>query len=539
MKIDRPREWPALVILLLAVLPAGALMEITAGGGPWSWVVRSYLVLAILLVVVHVMVVHLPGLRASRRLQEFERLCADRQQAMNEVLLHLRTGDLVAAEEPLRRLPEPLESSAEDAVSALSGLVQQIQKVSVEVAASAGSVEETSAQLASGSSEQAASVVQITATMEELARTAQQIAGNAAGQAELASRAEEAGRIGAAAVESAVAGVETIREHMVTIETRADTLDSRAREIYRVLDLITEIAQATHILSLNAAIEASAAGEHGERFGVVAREVRRLAERSRESVDSVRSLLDEFAGAIRSVVIATEEGSRVTSQVLAGSRSTAETIEHLSSALADTARTARETSLATEEQRAASAEVVLTVKEESEVIQRMADGLEHYTGVAHKLNNLALSIQLLSQSFRIASVHSLKHQAMEMARAISSVVRNPEALEGSLREAFDRFPYLELAYLTDPAGGMLAFAVNRELVGSVDNEAGVKVGQVYSDRPWFKAVGADNPCAVTPLYESILTGDHCFSVVAVVRDQHDKQLGVLGIDVNVRNWARI
>ena len=67
----------------------------------------------------------------------------------------------------------------------------------------------------------------------------------------------------------------------------------RSKEIYRVLDLITEIAQETHILSLNAAIEAAAAGDHWRRLSVVAEEVRRLAQRSQESVDSVRNLLDE------------------------------------------------------------------------------------------------------------------------------------------------------------------------------------------------------------------------------------------------------
>ena len=59
MRADRFREWLGLIILLLAVLPGGALLEITAGGGPWSWVVRVYLVLAILLVAVQFLFVHL------------------------------------------------------------------------------------------------------------------------------------------------------------------------------------------------------------------------------------------------------------------------------------------------------------------------------------------------------------------------------------------------------------------------------------------------------------------------------------------------
>ena len=90
-----------------------------------------------------------------------------------------------------------------------------------------------------------------------------------------------------------------------------------------MLDLITEIAQETHILSLNAAIEAAAAGDHGRRFSVVAEEVRRLAQRSQESVESVRNLLDEFAGSIRATVVATEEGSKEAGRVLERARAAA------------------------------------------------------------------------------------------------------------------------------------------------------------------------------------------------------------------------
>src|SRR4029078_8509506 len=102
------------------------------------------------------------------------------------------------------------------------------------------------------------------------------------------------GRVGDSA-----SGVKELQTRLSGIAARADTLGTRSKEIYRVLDLITEIADETHILSLNAAIEGAAAGADGRRFAVVAEEVRRLAHRSQESVDSVRSLLDEFSGSIR------------------------------------------------------------------------------------------------------------------------------------------------------------------------------------------------------------------------------------------------
>jgi hypothetical protein len=419
----------------------------------------------------------------------------------------------------------------------MAGLVQQIQDNSVEVATAAMSVRETAAELASGSTQQAAAVVEITATMEELARTAAQIATNVSTQAELEARSEQAGRAGVGAVESAVAGVESVREKMDTVAGRADTLGNRSREIYQVLELINDIARETHILALNAAIEATAAGEHGERFGVVAEEVRRLAERSKESVESVRGILDEFSDAIRAVVIATEEGTKATVQVLDQGRSAREAIDQLSAANEESARTAREISFATQEQQTASDQVVFTIKEVSEVIQRMANGLQQFTGAAGRLNQLALSIQLLTQSFRIDSDRSLKNLALAWADDLAALSGNLEAMEGRLAGAIEECPQLELIYLVDPVGTMVSYLGNLDLVGQERLDKTISVGQVYADRPWFQALIREERGVVTPIYESLITGDKCFSVAVPVRGAKGQLAWILGLDVNIRNWA--
>jgi methyl-accepting chemotaxis protein len=533
------QRWLGPGLMLVAILPAVVLLLVAADETGHPWIARAYVLLAIAVAAAYLTLVFIPERRRVRAWRELERAHEQQKVAVRRSLEELRFGDLVAAVRPVEGLESTMRHDFAAATQAVAGLIQQIQTSSVEVATSALTVHETAAELASGSSQQAAAVVEITATMEELARTAAQIATNAAGQAELAAQSEEAGNEGAAAVESAVAGVEAVRQHIVAISTRADTLGTRSREIYRVLELINEIAQETHILSLNAAIEAAAAGEHGDRFSVVADEVRRLAQRSRESVESVRTMLDEFSEAIRAVVVATEEGSKAADQVLQLSRSTEDSIDQLTSALSDTARTAREISLATQEQQTASDQVVLTLKEVSEVIQRMADGLKQFTGTAERLNQLALSIQLLTQSFRLDSVHSVKHQVLQWTAQLSNFANNLEAVEGVLGELLRKCPYLELIYLVDTQGVMVSFVVNRDLVGDRQIAGTVGVGQAYSERPWFQAVVRDHRTAVTPPYESLLTGGQCFTIAAAVLDLDDKIAGVLGADVNVRNWTRI
>ncbi len=533
------RRWLGAALLVGLVLAGGGLLEASVDQPHGELYIRAFLVIGLLAITVYVFAVQLPQWRAERRLRELEQSLAGQNAALALALDELRSGDLVAAAAPVAELPDEMRDAVLGASRALAALIQQIQSSSVEVAGAAGTVKRTSSELASASSQQAAAVVEITASTEELARTAGQIAANSAAQAELAARSETAGDEGAASVEAAVTGVDAVRQHMDAIAGRADTLGSRSREIYRVLDLITEIAQETHILSLNAAIEASAAGEHGERFSVVAEEVRRLAERSRESVDSVRAHLDEFANSIRGVVLATEEGSKAAHQVLEQSRSAQAAIAELRGALTETASAAREISLATQEQRGASDQVAGTLREVGEVIHRIADGLNRYTEAAERLNQLALSIQLLTQSFRIDSQHSLRHQLLKWTVALRDYSGNLEAVEGLLEDLLEECPFLEMAYLVDLSGAMVTFSVNRERVGDRRLPGSVAIGQTYADRPWFQAVTRDGRSAVTPAYDSLLTGDPCFTIAVAVEDHRGSMIGTLGVDVNLRNWTKI
>lgn len=535
--LEDPGRIGWLIILLLGLAGLSLLVAANAGGGPpWPSIVFVVLFFAAL-------VLYLPVYLGQRRLQDQLVRAEDRSEGVEETLVEaldqLRTGDLVGCAQQAEELPDRLRGAFVGASDALDNLAQQIQNSSIEVASSANSVNEIASELASGSSEQAASVVEITAAMEELARTASQIADNATVQADLAAKAEDSGNSGAAAVEEAVQGVEEVRKRISGIANRADTLGTRSKEIYRVLDLITEISQETHILSLNAAIEAAAAGEHGRRFSVVAEEVRRLAQRSQESVDSVRNLLDEFASSIRATVVATEEGTKEAQRVLERARAAASAIDELKSASSDTARVAKEISLATQQQNAASDEVVLTLKEVSQVVQRMADGLKQFSDTSDRLNHLALTIQLLAQSFHLDSPRSLKHRALEFGEEVARRTDNWEAVEAMLGRIVEETPYVELAYVTGADGNQIALAVNEDVVGDDEVPASVKAGEGLTDRPWFRGVMRERRAIITPLYESLLSEELCFTVAVPLWGPDGELIAVMGLDINVGNWTKI
>jgi methyl-accepting chemotaxis protein len=541
MKDARKGIDPALGGLLIAggIAVSGLVLLIVAeAGGARLWPFNAYLLLAAATLVLYGRLVHRSQQRLRERVASAEKRRAGIERTLVTALGRLRDGDLVNCAEHSPALPGRLATVLTNSTNSLDVLAQQIQSSSIEVATAAAAVNEIASELASGSSQQAASVVEITAAMEELARTASQIADNAAAQADLAQAAEESGTSGQGAVEEAVGGVEEVQKRIRGIANRAEILGTRSKEIYRVLDLITEIAQETHILSLNAAIEAAAAGEHGRRFSVVAEEVRRLAQRSQESVESVRNLLDEFAGSIRTTVVATEEGSTEAARVLERARAAEAAIEDLRGASSDSARVAREISLATQQQNAASDQVVLTLKEVSQVVQRMADSLKQFTATADRLNRLGLVIQMLAQSFHLDSPHSLKHMAETWAREVRRRLGNWEAIERLLEELVHRTPYVECLYFFDGGRNQNALTVNRRLIGDREVPAAVKTGDGFAERPWYKAAVREGHTVLTPLFNSLLSGQPIFTAASPVYE-NGELAGVLGLDVNVDSWTKI
>jgi methyl-accepting chemotaxis protein len=117
-------------------------------------------------------------------------------------------------------------------------------------------------------------------------------------------------------VNETVRGMEGIRESIAEAEKRIKRLGERSQEITGIVNLINTIAERTHVLALNASMQAAAAGDAGRGFAVVAEEVQRLAESSRQATQQIAQLVNniqiETADTINTV-------NKTISQVVAGS----------------------------------------------------------------------------------------------------------------------------------------------------------------------------------------------------------------------------
>jgi methyl-accepting chemotaxis protein len=114
----------------------------------------------------------------------------------------------------------------------------------------------------------------------------------------------------ARAAERTSEAMSSLRGQIDGVASQASSLGGRAQRIGEIVEMISDIAAQTSLLALNAAIEAARAGAAGQGFSVVAEEVRRLAERSVASAESIKEIINSVQGETNAAVIATEQGSR-------------------------------------------------------------------------------------------------------------------------------------------------------------------------------------------------------------------------------------
>jgi methyl-accepting chemotaxis protein len=251
---------------------------------------------------------------------------------------------------------------------------------------------------AAGATEQAASVTEITATVEELSHTAIQIAESADRVAQSAEHNIRSAETAHQAVNETVGGMGTLETKVRTLAERILALGSQAQQIGMIVNIIRDFADDTHLLALNASIEAAGAGEYGKRFAVVAAEVKRLAERVVQAASEIRELVGEVQGATNLAVMAAEAGAREAEHgsALAGRSGTA--ISEILQQVQTTAELAHQISLATQEQGQASEQVARTMHDVAGVAQQVAVGSKQATTAAEQLNSMADTLARLIEA---------------------------------------------------------------------------------------------------------------------------------------------
>lgn len=324
----------------------------------------------------------------------------------------LAEGDLTVDIE-VKRQDETgqLLTAMQNMVNNLKKILRKVSDLTVNVSSSVLEISSAIEQQAAIATEQSASVTEISSTMEELSASSTQIAENSESVVKIAAESLHETKNGTAAVERVVMQMDEIRKDNQESINEIVKLGKKSKEIGKVMEIINNIADQTKLIAFNAALEASSAGEAGKRFGVVASEIRRLADNVMESTGDIENKINEIQEAVNHLVIASEKGSKKIEHGMESSYQTVDILKDILAGAQSTSDAAKQISLSTQQQKTASEQVVISLKDITMGAEQTADGARQTLSITEDLTALSTTLIGLVEKFKLSDAEKNRENA--------------------------------------------------------------------------------------------------------------------------------
>ncbi len=285
--------------------------------------------------------------------------------------------------------------------SNLGHILKEVTSSSTSVASASAQLSVSAEQLSKGATEQVERASQVATGSTEMSQASEDIARNSAAVAESASGAVKVAKGGQEVVDKAIKEVNIIAETVETAMGFVRELGKESEKIGDIVVAITEIADQTNLLALNAAIEAARAGEHGRGFAVVADEVKKLAERTSSSTTEIGDMINTIRVGVQKTV---ESMDRAKGKVVTGveySSQASAALDHIISSIDSLYNEVHQIASAIEEMSATTEEISRDINHISDVTKETFSSSEEISGAANGLSGLARNLETAVQSFKV------------------------------------------------------------------------------------------------------------------------------------------
>ncbi len=287
------------------------------------------------------------------------------------------------------------------AEESLRAVNQQVQEAANVLVTSVSEILTLTTQLASVSSETAASVNETTSTVEEVKQTARLSSERSMSVSDSAQNAVIVAQQGSAAVARTVEGINHIRGLMESVAESIIRLSEQTQAIGEIITAVSDLAQQSNLLAVNAAIEASKAGEQGKGFAVVAQEIKSLADQSKQATAQVRDILGDIQKATGASVMAAEQVSKAVEGGVQQAAESGDSIRKLADSIAESAQAASQIAASSQEQFVGMDQIAMAMENIKQASQQNVSATKQAEQAAQNLHELGQRLKEMVSKYRV------------------------------------------------------------------------------------------------------------------------------------------
>ena len=299
----------------------------------------------------------------------------------------------VKAEEAMKKA-EAAGQEAKAKAEALLNVAGRLEEVGSVVSSASTQLSAQIEQSDRGAGEAAQRLSEAATAMNEMNATVQEVARNASAASAASADTKDKATAGAQVVERSLRRIESV--HQVSLELKDDMtqLNEHAQDITRIMGVISDIADQTNLLALNATIEAARAGEAGRGFAVVADEVRKLAEKTMASTNDVGNAIKAIQESTAKSTASVDNAVAQIEEATGLANESGRALEEIVTTAETTADQVNAIATASEEQSAASEEINHSILLCNDMSRQIADAMAE---AAKAVSGLAQEAQELSE----------------------------------------------------------------------------------------------------------------------------------------------
>ena len=300
-----------------------------------------------------------------------------------------RKDEIGTVIEAFRQMVEMLRRSMSD-----------IAQVVSQLSASASEILASTTQVASSTAETATAISETTATVEEVRQAAQLSSQKAQNVSDNALNVAKTSQNGRQAVDETMVGMDRTREQMDSITQSIVKLSEQSQTIGGIIASVTDIANQSNLLAVNAAIEAVKAGDQGKGFTVVAQEIKSLAEQSKQATMQVRSILSDVQKAASNAAIATEQGSKAVSTSVKLAAQAGESIQSLAESSNEAVEASIQIVASSQQQMVGMDQIGMAMENINQAGIQNVSSMKQLEVAAHNLHEFGHKLQELLAQFK-------------------------------------------------------------------------------------------------------------------------------------------